>query len=327
VWKDVGMIATLLLATAATLAWRRQSRAGWRALAFVLLLLACGFRYNAWFATLPILAWLCWPLPGHAPRPGRRLALGIALALVLALAPGLLARAVDTTRVHPWTVVALWDLAALSIDADRVLLPASVIAPDLTVADLQRAYVPWANPPLFDSGKVSLSFYAPYSQAQLDALSQAWFDAVRRDPWGYLRHRARLARYLLLGFPPELPRELVYVPQRIVLPGVDLVVAPVDESEWPWPLASRLRSTPMFAGGAYLLLALVAVGFVLRRSRAPSRGLVATLAASSWANALPLLAISGSAEFRYLAWSALAALAALAVAVAERGATSVSIRR
>lgn len=302
VWKDVGMAAALLLATAAIHAHRRVALARWRWLAVLALLAACGFRHNALFAALPLLAWLCWP---------SMLAFALVSA-VLALAPGALADAMRAERGQAWTAVALWDLAALSIAADRVLLPRDLATADLTVDELRRAYVPYANPPLFDLGKIQLSFYVPYSRSQTTNLQRAWRDAVREDPLGYLEHRAALARHLLFGFPPALPRELVYVPERRLLPGTALVLPPALTSNLVWRAFAWLRSTPLFAGATYLLLAVVACALAHRK---PRRDTVLALAASAWANALPLLLISGSAEFRYLTWTALAAVLALALAV------------
>jgi hypothetical protein len=264
------------------------------------------------FAVLPLLAWLCWT-PGRT----RAAAFGV-LALALAVAPALLAHAVRAQPTQAWTVVALWDLAALSIEADRVLVPASLTPAGLSVGELRKGFVEYANPPLFDIGKIQVSLYVPYSPAQVSDLQQAWLAAVLDDPAGYLRHRARLARYLLLGFPDRVPRELVYVPERRLLPDTPLTLPAVDEAAPFWRAAAAARSTPLFAGALYLALAAVAWIAVRGHPDARHRGVVRALAASAWANALPLLAITGSAEFRYLAWTALAAVLACALVLAGR---------
>ncbi len=317
VWKDVGMAAALLLAAAAVHAHRRGAGAGVRWSAIALLAIACALRHNGLFAALPLLAWLCWPRPGEPFRIVRQPAIFTLLVAVLAVAPAALATAMRAERAQAWTAVALWDLAAVSIDAQRVLLPASLVTPDLSVQMLERAYVPYANPPLFDLGKIRLSFFTSYSDAQWRDLKSAWIAAVRAHPVAYLRHRARLSRYLWFGFPAELPRELVYVPQRIVPPDANLTLPAVDESSWLWRLAAWLRPTPLFAGALYLALGAVAAVLV-RRQPHPARGTVFALVGSAWANALPLSLISGSAEFRYLAWTALAAVLAFALAVFGR---------
>lgn len=317
VWKDVGMTAALLLAGAATLHWRRRGQAWALVAAGLALLVAGGFRHNAVFGALPILAWALWPRAGEARQAIRRTLAALLFAGVCAALPTWLARAADAELRHPWTVVALWDLAALSLAADAVRLPPEVLAgPPLTVAELREHFDPWANPGLFGVGKIKSSFFHHYSAAQLAALRGAWWNAVRADPAAYLAHRARLARHLLLGFGPALPRELVYVPQRLVLPATPLALPAVDESDLLWRAAAAARSTPLFAGASYLGLALLALLLAAGRLHAESRAAVVALAASAWANALPLLLISGSAEFRYLAWTALASVLGAALALA-----------
>jgi hypothetical protein len=229
------------------------------------------------------------------------------LACVLAAAPGVLTYALRARPTQAWTVVALWDLAALSLAADRVLIPPDLTYAPIALDELRRVYVPYANPPLFDLGKIQLSLYVPYPPPKVRELQRAWLDAVARRPLDYLEHRARLARYLLFGFPRALPRELVYVPQRIVLPGTSWVPPPVDVGAPGWRALEGLRATPLFAGALYLGLAALAAVFGRRNAQ---RGALFALAASAWANALPLLVISGSAEFRYLLWSAIASLLA-----------------
>ena len=322
VWKDVGMSALLLWAAALIFAWRRRGSRTARTLALLALGLAAAFRHNAVFAALPLLLWWSWPRAQEAPRAWRRTALGAGLALLLAAAPGGLARLADAGPRHPWTVVALWDLAALSIDANAVKLPASVLAgPPLTVEELRAVFDPWANPRLFAVGKIKSSFYHDYTDGQLSDLRAAWWSAVRADPLAYLRHRARLTRYLMLGFPESLPRELIYVPERVQLPSTHAILPPVDEDTGFWRGIASVRDSVLFAGALYLGLALLAVAIAYWRSAGEARVAIVALAASAWCNALPLAFISGSAEFRYLTWSALAGLLALALAAsgARRG--------
>lgn len=232
----------------------------------------------------------------------------LVLACVLAATPGAFTHAVRARPTQAWTVVALWDLAALSLADGRVLIPPELTYAPLALDELRRGYVPYANPPLFDLGKIQLSLYVPYSPPKARALQRAWLQAVAARPLDYLEHRVRLARYLLFGFPRELPRELVYVPERIVLPGTPWTPPPVAADAVGWRAVEWLRATPLFAGALYLGLA--ALALALARRGTPHRAAVLALAASAWANALPLLVISGSAEFRYLMWTATASLLA-----------------
>jgi len=215
VWKDVGLGAALLLACAAILRWRRHGgRANWL-FALLALLCACGFRHNGVFAAWPLLVWMCWPRAGESPFRVLR-ALGmIALSVLLAAAPATISRLSGAARGDAWTAVALWDIGAISIAQDRMLIPPSLSAPDLKLADLREGYRPWANPPMFAPGKILLSLFVPYSEAQRDELRRFWWQAVKAHPCDYFTHRAALARHLLFGYEATLPFQLVYVPERL----------------------------------------------------------------------------------------------------------------
>ena len=170
-------------------------------------------------------------------------------------------------------------------------------APDLAIAELERGYVPWANPRLYDGNKIRLSLFFDYTAAEDAALRHAWLAAVREHPRDYLAHRARLSRYLLGGYPRALPRELVYSPTMLLPPGAPAIVANATPANRGFvAVMERWRTGPLFAGGAYLLLAIVAFPW---RRRGAHDALVQALLLSAWLYALPLALIAGAAEFRY----------------------------
>lgn len=309
VWKDVGVVAALLVAVAATLRWHRGGGRGAAMLAFLALLTACGFRHNALFAAWPLLLWLLWPRPGASLRVAARAALVVVLTLVLAAGPGAFARAVGAARGDAWTVVALWDVGALSLAQQRVLMPPEVTMPDLTLDELRAGYLPYANPPIFGSGKIVLSLFVPYTDAQRTAVRRAWWDAVKTTPDAYLAHRWAMAKVLLFGYDTSLPFQLVHVPDRLVT-GDTPTLAPLPPDDAMAGIARTLWTTPLFAGIVYLLLAGLALLGTLRRSAREHRIAIAAIALSALANALPLAVIAGSAEFRYLLWTVVASLLA-----------------
>ncbi|MBB5207758.1 hypothetical protein [Chiayiivirga flava] len=314
VWKDVGMAAALLVAVAATLRWQGGGTRWSGAIALLALVAACGFRHNGVFAAWPLLVWLCWPGANAAARVRWRVGAVVLLSLVLVATPATIARLSGAARGDAWTVVALWDIGAISVAQDRMLMPASLVMPDLTVDELRAGYLPYANPPIFGSGKLLLSLFVPYTDAQRAALREAWWNAVRRHPRDYLAHRTALAWHLLLGYDAALPYQLVYVPERLVDIDTQPRLAPLPPDDLGARAARRLWTTPLFAGALYLALASFAIAGALRASRRAVRAPVFALSASAFGNALPLLAIAGSAEFRYLAWSVVAALLAVLAA-------------
>jgi len=77
-------------------------------------------------------------------------------------------------------------------------------------------------------------------------------------------------------------------------------------------MATVLRATPALAAWPYLLAGLLAAPLAWRR-RYELSGRVALVAiASAWLLALPLFALAPSAELRYLGWSCVASVFALA---------------
>jgi hypothetical protein len=86
--------------------------------------------------------------------------------------------------------------------------------------------------------------------------------------------------------------------------------------------AETLRGTPLFAGATWLLLALLAFGAGWRARATESGRAAIALAASGWAYAAPLAVVTGSAEFRYLHWSVIAALLAILAAFTARHAAN-----
>lgn len=320
-WKDVAMAVALLLALAAGIRWRQGRGPLALAVALLALAAACAFRHNALAAVLPLLAWLLWPSsPAPARWPGRLAAMALA-ALALALAPAALERAAGVRQASPWTAVLLWDLAPMSVAAGRSLYPPQLVASDLSVAELEAAYVPWSNVPLFATNRIRLSFFVPYDADDRRAVLAAWWSGVREQPRAWLAHRWALSRLLLLGTGSTLPRELVFTPRRQLPAGVDLDLPAPRPDRPPLSWAQSALDTPLFAGWPYLAAALAALAVGWRRRR----GDAVALAASAFGNALPLALVSGSAEFRYLLWTVLASLLGLVLALAgDRQAGSAS---
>jgi hypothetical protein len=322
VWKDGATAAALLAACASIASWHRSGRRGSTVFAALWLIVAACLRHNAILAAAPLALWLAWPrTTGDAQRrPARGVALrtsAIALltCVAMAIAPPLLARAAGARPGHVWTIVALWDLAGISVHENRVLIPPSDIIGTLSVDDLRRGYTPYSAGPLFELGKIRLSYDMDFSPAELASLRSAWLHAVGDYPASYLRHRMAFSRYQFLGYPRDAIRDLTFAPMRFEFPGFPLHLPPVDTGA-PWlRMLEWLRPTPLFAGALYVGLAMLAAFVAWRRRQSPDPSPALALSFSSLANALPLLIISGSADFRYMIWSVLASLLALALAL------------
>lgn len=336
VWKDLWTLAGFAWALALLAQDLRTPHRGWLAGAVLALVFACAFRHNAITGTLPLLGWIAWR--ALASRPAGRFrnsaapALAAALALFVVTAASLPARDARVRHTESvWSVVTLWDAAAVSLAENRLVYPPELVDPALTLDELRGKFVDYSNTSIYETGKLRHSFDGPYTPAQRAALKGLALALPLEHTAAYTAHRWRLAQLLYGWDRAALPDGLV------LMPGLhaygDNPPLPVERGALhDRALAGlfTLVDTPLFAGWIYLLLCVAVIAWTWRHrgpphapSRDPTmpaiaaaastRGLGAAVAASSLMYALPLALVSGSAEFRYLAWPVLATLAAVSL--------------
>ena len=311
-WKDVWMCALFALAVACLAQDLRSARRGWRIAALVALVFACAFRFNALPAALPLLAWIAWrEWPG---RPLRVAVATLALAFGVQLGAGALNHVPDGRDIAVWPSVAMWDIAAVSIAEDRLLFPPDWVAPDLTVDDLRRDFQPYVNVPSFHSGQLRLNYYYDYTPEQFAQLRAAWLSLPREHAAAYAAHRATVTAFLFGLRQGDHPDSLVLLPGVVAYKDNPATVRNEGAlNRWLQPVLDGLVDTVLFAAWPYLLVSLLLSGLALKHRRSPTRALAGTVAASSLMLALPLVLLSPSSDFRYLAWCLLATGLAIAL--------------
>ncbi|WP_220396305.1 hypothetical protein [Arenimonas terrae] len=331
VWKDLWTLAAFAWALALMAEELRTPHRGWRVSAVVALVFACAFRHNAITGALPLLLWLCGrELSVHRPLRHPRLAvvaLASTLTLLVALVAALPARDGRVRHTESiWSVVTLWDAAAVSLAENRLVYPTELVDPTLTLDELRGKFTDYSNTTVFETHKLHHSFDGPYTPAQRKALRQLALDLPTQHTRAYAAHRWRLAQLLYGWDRAALPDGLVLMPGLHAYgdnPALAVERSALHERALAGLLA--LVDTPLFAGWIYLALCAGVIALAWRRSRvtddadAGRTGLAAAVAASALMYALPLALVSGSAEFRYLAWPVLATLAALVLSVRSRG--------
>ena len=116
VWSDVALMAALSAATGALLCFRAQGATLWLLLALLLLWWSLILRHNAVPAVVPLYVYAVylWNLSQSGPSRLRNVA-ATGLGAVLWLTSVAADRSVDH-RVNPFPALALWDLAAISLD-------------------------------------------------------------------------------------------------------------------------------------------------------------------------------------------------------------------
>jgi len=306
-WKDVAMAVLLLLATALLLRDVQRPALRTRIAAWLGLALICALRHNAVLAILSLAGWLVWremavrQWPVSTPR---KLLVTVLLSAALQWLAGLPARAPSVMPVDsPWSVVALWDIAAVSIAERQLLFPSGLARADVDLALLRERFSPYSNTSLFIDDAFRHSLFVPYSDDERARLRNAWLRLPLDHPRAYVAHRARLSALLLGIHPAALPDRMVLMPG--IEPLADNPPISANHSTLNRVLQGRLSAlidTPLFAGWLYLLLSLALAMAAWRRRTQPQARLVLVLLGSAWLYTLPLLVIAPSAEFRYLIW-------------------------
>ena len=315
VWTDVGLFSALTFAAGALATAQAGSQRRWLLFALPALVYAGALRHNALPAVLPFALWLGW-LVGRA-RTGTaarlRCALGAAAPIVLSVLLMLSAGASVQTRVPLWPMLAQWDLAAISIAADEMLLPDFMIGPGLDVPELAEAFRPWSTSPMLQNTRHGMHdpLGENYSATQLTRLRQTWLAAIAAHPRAWLAHRWHLTRALFGNHGLDWPHELVFVDDEVAYRD-NPPIARNSSALHRFLLrpAQALASTPVLAAWPYLLIGLAAVPAAWRRRRAASGSIALIALASAWLYALPFTLIAASAELRYLGWPCVASLLA-----------------
>ena len=318
VWTDVGLFSALLFVTGVLAHVHATGRRAMLLVALPALFYAAAVRHNALPAVLPFVLWMTWLAsrsPSSPPRVPRVVLATIALCAVFVAGAALINSRVER-RVPLWPATAEWDLAAISIASDEMLLPDFMIGPGLDIPELAEAFREWSMTPMLQNTRHGMRdpFMDDFTPEQLSTLRSTWLGAIRAHPQAWLAHHARQARALLGVHDPSWPRELLYVDDEFQYRDNPRIAR--NDSALHKALmrgAAALSTTPLLAGWPYLLLGLAALPAAWRRRGELSGVSALVLLASAWLYVMPLIVLV-PAELRYLGWSCLASVLAAAIA-------------
>ena len=327
--SDAHLAAVMTLATGLA-AWgvSAQRRTPLLAACAALVWAGC-VRHNAPIAILPfggIAAQALRPArTGSAPDAVRGWGAACAAAIALCVVSVALSAAIDRalTREHAtvWPSLALWDLAAISVASNAMLLPAFTRGAGLTPRELvdTGAFDPASNTLLYQKSRSGVrdGLGEPYSPPQLRALRRAWLAAVADHPYAYVAHRL-CTLWLLIGPHRGSVQGVAYYEARTAFrdnPPLPEPVAPHAQRR-VYAIAAALKPTWWFAGATYLAASLLAIAMAKWR-RASGRVAIA-VGVSAIVYTLPLVLLAPGAELRYLTWPIVAGPLALLFALASR---------
>ncbi len=304
IWRDVLFATSWLLAAVIAFA-AAGSDARLRLPAQVLALALCAFgvllRPNALIAAPILAAYIAWP----ARVSLKRTAILFVPAMVglFAMVQLVYYDALGATRQHPLQSIMVFDLGGISHFAGENQFPVSWSAPESALL-LNGCYQPtqwdiyWRLEPCdFVMRKLEREeklFGTP-------AISDAWARAVMRHPVAYLQHRAAFMWNFLGGDNLAMWVADVERPTETVFSDRPAFVALVS-------LHDRLKPTPLFRAGAWLLVCIIACGFAWRRRETPEGAFAFGVCGSAAIYVLTFFAIGVASDFRYAYWAVLAGI-------------------
>jgi hypothetical protein len=304
IWRDV-LFATCWLLAAAIVFAAAGCGARFRVPAQVLALALCAFgvllRPNALIAAPILAAYIAWP----AQMSFRRTAILFvpAMAGFFALVQVVYYGALGATRQHPLQSIMVFDLGGISHFSKENQFPVTWSEAESALL-LNTCYQPtqwdiyWRLEPC---DFVMRKLEAEEKLFGTPALTEAWARAVARHPLAYLEHRAAFMWNFLAGNNITMWLADVERPTATVFPDRPAFAALV------W-LHDRLKPTPPFRTGSWLLVCITVCGLAWRRRQTPEGAFALGVCGSAAVYVLTFFAVGVASDFRYGYWAVLAGI-------------------
>jgi hypothetical protein len=313
IWKDVGLGASLLLASALLYTARREGSRVALLLSIPFLFYGYGVRQNAAPAVLPLALWTgliacrVWPrlklkaLERHSIWP---LALGLAYFLLLTSAVLMTTRLLTGGRSsYILQVVLLHDITAVSIERGEVLLPDyAKSGEDFSFARVAACYWPKDATALYMCGAQGLSLTR--NPEEIEALRAKWLEVVAANKAAYLRHRWEVFKWTA-----GLGKEEVCFPYL----ATSHSFGGYEVNKWRvhqlfGAVFWKLRNTILFRGFFWLLVTLALLSAAVAGRLRGELEAVFVLSSSGLLYGLAYFFIAPACDFRFFWWTMLASL-------------------
>ena len=320
VWKDVGMMSALALASSALLGYIHRPHWGWILVTLLSLFYAVAVRINGFIPAIFVLVLLCYLVISKYDLPKwKTVALTTFVALVVSLGHLFIMGIVniDAKRSYGIGTLIVWDMVAISIAEKKDLLPTYLPRIESTniLHDLEQANNTEANYP-------SYAVVSPYpAETHQKQLIKDWLSLVMAHPAQYLHHRAHVFAVLL-----GAKDRVIYYPYH---PGIDennlgLRFTSISNEELIsyFHIFNKLSESIFYRPWLYFLLAIIVtlisgLRLVRKIGLKPHNLLAATIALSGLATAISLFFLATAADYRYMTWTIFSALIATAILGAD----------
>lgn len=305
IWKDIALMSFLMLSLG--LFVHASPQRHWlKACALISLGLAISFRFEAALYLWPLVVLFLKPVQSHSEH-WRKTGIKTGLFLVVVVLTNMaLTKVNNAKKVTLWPTMALWDLAAVSIDSNENLLPDFTTGPGMTVDDLGQAFKPWSNVPLFTQTKAGINtgIDLPYTPEQYQTLFKAWLSLPFTHSQSYAAHRLRVLNELLrIKESDHKYKELYYVHRMVN--HADRFLK--NQSHLNRKIAHWLKNNTnafYFKPWFYLLLGLMAMPLLYRSRHSvkttPQTDLTHVLLTCAFLNVIVMLFLAPAGETRYV---------------------------
>jgi len=305
IWNDSGVMSSLLLAVASTLLLKKTGIRGLLIVGFLALCYAQAAKQTAIFAAVPLFYILCDAYFNSGGRSGHwsKIFMLASALLISSLITLYMLSSAGVEKYTKWPTIAVWDLAAVSIAEQKVLIPTAILhnkneSESETLKRIEEAFNPAVNGPLAEAANF---FPGPQYHRELQA---AWLALPLDYPISYFAHRARVfARLLGIGSDKiHLAFEHRIIENDLGLSLLNQNSKTLDTViNWITLSTNTLIYRPWF-----YLLALVMI-LVLNSYRLWQKNLFGTrflvcMGLSGLLYVSPLFIIAPAADFRYNLW-------------------------
>lgn len=305
IWNDTGVMISLLLAIACTLLLKRTGSFLALLIGFLALCYAQAVKQPAIFAAIPLFYILCDAFFNSGQRHGRwpkTAALATAM-LTGSVLTAFLLFSIGVEKYTKWPTIAVWDLAAVSIAEQKILIPTDMLydksaSEDDTLDQLEEAFDPKVNGAV---GDVIIFFPEPEYRPEL---LEAWLSLPLEYPGSYLEHRIRAFSYLLgLG---SNDIHLAYQNRTIENDhGLKLINQDSKALDAAFQWVALSTHTLIYRAWFYLMLLILILSLALYRlwyNNSFGTRLLVCMGFSGLLYVSPLLIVAPAADFRYNLW-------------------------
>ncbi len=221
----------------------------------------------------------------------------VCIFLLFTLLPVMIGKIVTVEKRYSTQQIMLFDLAALSLEQNDLLIPDLFNPNKHELAFIEERFNPTSNMTILNWGAKDKGFALVHDKKAQDHLKSAWMEAIKTSPYAYLKHRIYIARQFLFGYPKRT--EWFWFKYK-TSPNVFEEVAPGGRIRdfWQEKVLNNFEGSLLNQLWPYLILSIVSC-FIIARINLNESLFSIVLASSSLSYSLAFSLVAPNIGFRY----------------------------